>query len=930
MSSIFISHSSKDGDFATEFQTFLQDKGYQSIFLDFDPQNGIPAGRDWEQELYNQLRLSKAVLILCSENSMSSNWCFAEITHAKALGKHIVPIKIGDCVINTILTSKQVLDFTQGKSDGFERLLNSLKLAGLDSQGMFEWDRTRPPYPGLMSFEEEDAAIFFGREKEIQQIIERISKIYQFGGTKSIMVLGSSGSGKSSLVKSGVLPRLKKDKERWLVIPPFRHGSDPIRELAIALSELSSEANTNLSWKETYKRFKDVGNSIDGMNEVFYELIDEVIIKLGKSNAKVILTIDQAEELIDPKNNATNTNFVLFLNELLTNPKGKVILLTTMRSDFLNDFQLNPATRILEFNSEYIGPLSKDNLIRVIEGPAEMIGLTLENGLAKIMMDDAETDDALPLLAFTLREMYEKYGGDNKLTIEEYRDKLGGLSGSIAQAAQAAFSSAKMTPEQTTDFRKAFRAMARINEEGQFARQPVKYSELPESVSPILEQFVQARMLVARSDGDHKFLEVAHEALLRKWKLLRGWLDEDREFLLWKQRLKLALENWVRTDKDAGGLLRGTFLVEAQKHVKEHNDELLKEEKEFIQHSETMYKKELQNKEQTRKRNKKRLQVFLVGAVLLSALAVWQWFSAVAANSSAESAKIEAIREKESAVASEQKAKLAEQNALTSKNETELALKKVNSAQIITFREMMVSSWLAASFFGEVDGMSNSSIFGVRPLYEKMKVIMDLPKISNVSPLPIFISGPHDTEYNFRSSTEFAYYNPEFIEWAKDNLIPAKEDSNLKKLTQPVYNQYLKIMSRYYYMSYVYLKNNPETKQTLTNEYLQFIEEQKNGTSKVSSPQEIFRSTADHLASGGLGYSISGSMYQWSDGSLDWYFANVSPSFWVRRSINGNDERFFEVLKTLIETYDESFLNLPEANGKIPVNGVDPMYNARY
>lgn len=119
MNAIFIIHSSKNNEIADELKTLLQTQGYHSIFLDFDPADGIPAGREWEQELYGQLRSCQAVIVLCSKDSMTSNWCFAEITHAKALGKSVFPVKIDDCDVNTILTSRQVLDLTKGKAEAY-------------------------------------------------------------------------------------------------------------------------------------------------------------------------------------------------------------------------------------------------------------------------------------------------------------------------------------------------------------------------------------------------------------------------------------------------------------------------------------------------------------------------------------------------------------------------------------------------------------------------------------------------------------------------------------------------------------------------------------------------------------------------------------------------------------------------------------------
>ena len=159
---------------------------------------------------------------------MASMWCFAEITHAKALGKTIIPIKVGECVVNTILISRQVLDLTKDKDNAYGRLWAGLKILGLDSRDTFDWDPKRSPYPGLMAFQQEDAAVFFGREPEILEGLDALNRLRQFGGARLLMVLGSSGSGKSSLVRAGIVPRLRRDPERWLIISPFsaRKGSN--------------------------------------------------------------------------------------------------------------------------------------------------------------------------------------------------------------------------------------------------------------------------------------------------------------------------------------------------------------------------------------------------------------------------------------------------------------------------------------------------------------------------------------------------------------------------------------------------------------------------------------------------------------------------------------------------------------------------------
>lgn len=132
MSSIFLSHNSKDNTVAERVKARLEEWGHRSVFLDFDPANGIPAGRDWEKELYARLRECRAVIILCSHRSMASRWCFAEITHAKAMGKPVFPVKIDDTPVDSLLTGVQVIDATKNLDEAFQRLENGLVEAGLD------------------------------------------------------------------------------------------------------------------------------------------------------------------------------------------------------------------------------------------------------------------------------------------------------------------------------------------------------------------------------------------------------------------------------------------------------------------------------------------------------------------------------------------------------------------------------------------------------------------------------------------------------------------------------------------------------------------------------------------------------------------------------------------------------------------------------
>lgn len=588
MSAIFLSHSSKDNAVAAEFKEHLERQGHRSIFLDFDPEDGIPAGRDWEQELYQRLRECRAMIVLCSESSMSSRWCFAEITHAKSLGKHVFPIKIAPCEIDTVLTSSQVLDFSAEKEEALERLWLGLRLAGLDPADAFDWDGSRPPYPGLLAFQEQDAAIFFGRSAEIQQGLELLNRLRHFGGARIVGVLGPSGSGKSSLVRAGLIPRLRRDEQSWLIIDPFRPQARPLRELSVVLAKAFRVNGEERSWKELLNKLQD-DPCPESTGNTLVDLAEELLIVADRPDARVLVVVDQVEELLGPSqgsdletDEAAASNFATSLWSLMGSAvrarRSPLMVLFTLRSDFLGRFQAHPLAGHLEFEDVRLRPLPVEGLLQAIEAPAKLSGVRLEPGLSQAMIEDARTDHALPLLAFALRELYERYRHGGVLRLKAYRHELGGLSGSVASTADSVFLAHPLSVDQKNKLRRAFVSMVRVNEDGQYVRRAADWGTLPVSVQYELERFVKARLLVARGDKGNRILEVSHEALFNSWDRFRGWLDEDRERLTWHQRIRSAASTWDTDGRTNDGLWRGTQL----RRAREHYDELQRLERDFV------------------------------------------------------------------------------------------------------------------------------------------------------------------------------------------------------------------------------------------------------------------------------------------------------------------------------------------------------------
>ncbi len=540
MSSIFLSHSSQDNAKAKEVKARLEEWGHRSVFLDFDPEQGLQAGRDWEKELYAQLRECHAVIVLCSHASMASRWCFVEITHAKALGKDVFPIKIDDAKVDPILTGKQVIDATVDWNDAYQRLEKGLLAAGLDPKGMFDWDGTRPPYPGLPAFQEQDAAIFCGRDNEIREGQAVLNRLQQFGGPRLTLMLGASGSGKSSLMRAGLLPRLKRDQQ-WVVVDPFRPLKAPFDELALAIGRRFSpprHVRERIRWDE-----QDAKLSINA----FLELIRELRETAGSREATVLLLIDQCEELLTIGTNEEGDQFLAFLRALLDRADSCLMVLATLRSDFLGSFQDHPVMRGLRAETFPVPQMAVDDFASVIKGPAKIAGLKLGPGLVQAMISDTKTSDALPLLAFTLRELYKGFGQDKLLTLEKYRDRLGRLDGCIAKAAEAVLRAKPLSENQLSDLRTAFLSMVRVNDRDQYAKQPVLWNDLSASIHDVLESFVTKRLLISSGDEKKRTLEVAHETLFRSWPRLEEWINSNSDDLWLIDYEEKAAQRWYTT-----------------------------------------------------------------------------------------------------------------------------------------------------------------------------------------------------------------------------------------------------------------------------------------------------------------------------------------------------------------------------------------------
>jgi tetratricopeptide (TPR) repeat protein len=450
------------------------------------------------------------------------------------------------------------------------------------------------PYKGLFAFREEDAEIFFGRESLNQLLKEKLEqKII-------VQVSGPSGSGKSSLVAAGLIPALKRSNS-WLMLY-CRPGGDPFGSLASALMPHLKPGEDEISRAAQLPKLREVLEQ----GQLCY-LLRQVLATNG-SHA-LLLFIDQFEELYTHV--SAQTLRESFLDTLLalmdvdavaSTPRIKLVY--TIRADFANRLLSHRGfTDAIQDADVKIGPLNREELDSVIRKPASLRGIRFEGGLAERILNDAGVEPiTLPLLEFALAELWERQT-EGVLTHAGY-ERIGQLSGAIAHQAEKVIRG--LGPSQQEVARHILVRLVRFADDGEeHTRQRIPLAALyseellnKDAGRKVLNLLIQARLVTVAvaSDQHQQMVEIAHEALVRRWPRLRQWLEEDREILVWRQRLGLIIREWQQTGRDEGFLLRGSLLDEARLWVARRPNDLTPAEKEFVNASLNLQHRERANR----------------------------------------------------------------------------------------------------------------------------------------------------------------------------------------------------------------------------------------------------------------------------------------------------------------------------------------------
>jgi TIR domain len=565
---LFLSYNRADAEAVRDVRAQLEARGIRT-FIDW---HDLDAGQPWSEALERALTSACAVAVFIGRAGFGV-WQRRELDYALDLqarspggSRPVVPVILrgaeppaGFLALNTWVDLRGGID-----AGAIEPLVRMLEGAAASAPSM-----DVSPYRALRAFREEDAALFFGREEAIGAIVAKIDR------APFVAIVGSSGSGKSSVAIAGVIPRLRKRRAPqsvWDAVV-FTPGTNPWRGLADALVPLLEPELSNVEKLHKGGVLEDALQQKNGIASAVARVLAE-----SRGTDRLLVVVDQFEELFTLTDADVARGFLRALAE--ASRSTPMTVLVTLRGDYYGkaiafDRELSNGLPEAQVN---LGPMRREELREVIVKPATMAGLRFEAGLADAILDDVGQEPGnLPLLEYALSELWE-HRSDGELTFAAYRE-IGGVAGALAQRANALYD--PLGAAEKSAVRRLMTRLVRVSaadEEGADTRRRARREEIDDDAWKLVDSFVKARLLVA---GENDVVEVAHEALIRRWDRLRDWLNEDRRFLLWRQQLAVYRDAWPES------LPPGPILDEAQKWWRERRAELSAPERAHVERSAT-------------------------------------------------------------------------------------------------------------------------------------------------------------------------------------------------------------------------------------------------------------------------------------------------------------------------------------------------------
>jgi WD40 repeat protein/energy-coupling factor transporter ATP-binding protein EcfA2 len=567
---VFLSHNSSEKQVVEQLAEQLRLRGFRPWF---DTWQLVP-GASWQDGLRSGLAASRSCAVLLGAKDFGA-WQRPEIEVALDRAAHDpsfrvflallpgVPDPFDPSVISPFLSMRMWVDLRQGSGDGANVTRFCRAVEGVPIEGALRLpDAAECPYRGLLPFSERDEKYFFGRESDVQRLVEKLKS------TQFLAVVGPSGSGKTSLVAAGLLPALRRNalsgSSEWRMVS-IKPGARPLESLAAALLSLSPE----LSGPSILAELRSDENALS--------------LRTRSLGGRMLLVIDQTEEAFTLCEDPLERD--QFLANILraSGVGGPCSVVLTMRADFYAQSSTNAAfAQAVGSHQYFLGALGRTEFRQTIEQPALLSDLRLQPGLVDTILDDIRGEPgALPLMEHALLELWERRQ-DQTLTLAAYVE-TGGVAGAVATRAELIYADLDDRHREVT--RQLMMRLTHPGEGSQATRRPATIDDVPVGdASPItlrevVDRFAEARLLTVSGD-DRPVVEVSHEALIRAWPRLQVWLETDRDDIRVRERISTAAQEWEPKSDD--GLWRGARLATALEWAKGHGDDVNDLERKFL------------------------------------------------------------------------------------------------------------------------------------------------------------------------------------------------------------------------------------------------------------------------------------------------------------------------------------------------------------
>ncbi|HIK06011.1 MAG TPA: caspase family protein [Trichormus sp. M33_DOE_039] len=425
------------------------------------------------------------------------------------------------------------------------------------------------PYRGLEAFDKQHAKFFFGRQKVVNYIQQKLAQ------ANFVPIIGASGSGKSSVVRAGLIPVLEKNG--WRVLEPIMPGVEPLAELKRAFTQLFERT-----------QIREISALIDTAG------LSPVISRLTGSE-RWLLVVDQFEEIFTlGTREEERQRFIELLTQVT---EGRLAIVTTMRADFLEYcLSYESLTQLIQEQAVYMPPLLGAELEEAIASPAMLQGYQLERGLLGAIQQEVlgQEKGCLPLLQFSLTELWEqREQKTHQLTVTKFNE-LGGVIGGLNRHAEKLY--AGFTEQQQALVKQIFLKLVRTGAEDKDTRQRQTKNELLSVagdnsyeqlvIEQVLEKLIQGRLIVTDTEArEEVWIDLAHEALIEGWQRLREWRQQDRDLRRLRDKFADALREWLHKGEDEQYLMPRGLLAEVRENWEKLQPDLSSLAKKFYQRS---------------------------------------------------------------------------------------------------------------------------------------------------------------------------------------------------------------------------------------------------------------------------------------------------------------------------------------------------------